>query len=156
MDQNGRSRRGELPIDSFSNEASTFDRTRVRRQSGGFVDLGNESQYGTGGHQASGANEIFADMQVYKQILIPFLSLVFFLPRDTIRFSAYVLTLFSGRCSMVEVKLLHIAACLIWNVGWCIHILPHQYIWCNSVPKIWMDSWPGWPSKWNIYSHIYW
>lgn len=30
---------------------------------GGFIDLGNESQYASGGHHASGANEIFADEQ---------------------------------------------------------------------------------------------
>ncbi|CAD7077678.1 unnamed protein product [Hermetia illucens] len=38
-------------------------RARQRGGSGGFVDLGNEYQYGAGGHQASGANEIFADEQ---------------------------------------------------------------------------------------------
>lgn len=63
MDQNNRTRRGDLDIDSFRSDEPNFDRTRMRRQSGGFVDLGNESQYGTGGHQASGANEIFADIQ---------------------------------------------------------------------------------------------
>lgn len=57
-------RRNDLDIDSFRNEEPGFDRARMRRQSGGFVDLGNESQYGSGGHQASGANEIFADIQV--------------------------------------------------------------------------------------------
>lgn len=62
MDQSN-SRR-ELDIDTFRNDQPGFDRARMRRQSGGFVDLGNESQYGTGGHQASGANEIFADIQV--------------------------------------------------------------------------------------------
>lgn len=30
---------------------------------GGFVDLGNEHTYASGGHQASGANEIFAQVQ---------------------------------------------------------------------------------------------
>lgn len=64
MDQNNRQRRNDLDIDSFRNDEPGFDRARMRRQSGGFVDLGNESQYGTGGHQASGANEIFADIQV--------------------------------------------------------------------------------------------
>ncbi|KAG7310717.1 hypothetical protein JYU34_003522 [Plutella xylostella] len=63
MDQNTRTRRNDLEVNSFSNEDPSFDRTRMRRQSGGFVDLGNESQYGRGGHQASGANEIFADLQ---------------------------------------------------------------------------------------------
>lgn len=64
MDQNNRSRRNDLAIDSFGSDEPGYDRARMRRQSGGFVDLGNESQYGTGGHQASGANEIFADIQV--------------------------------------------------------------------------------------------
>ncbi|KAJ0182561.1 hypothetical protein K1T71_001930 [Dendrolimus kikuchii] len=63
MDQNTRVRRSDLDIDSFRSDEPGFDRARMRRQSGGFVDLGNESQYGTGGHQASGANEIFADIQ---------------------------------------------------------------------------------------------
>lgn len=63
MDQNTRPRRNDLDIDSFRSDEPGFDRARMRRQSGGFVDLGNESQYGTGGHQASGANEIFADIQ---------------------------------------------------------------------------------------------
>lgn len=64
MEQN-HTRRNDLDIDSFRGDLEPgLDRTRMRRQSGGFVDLGNESQYGTGGHQASGANEIFADIQV--------------------------------------------------------------------------------------------
>ncbi|KAL0851219.1 hypothetical protein ABMA28_007063 [Loxostege sticticalis] len=63
MDQSSRTRRNDLDIDSFRSDEPGFDRARMRRQSGGFVDLGNESQYGTGGHQASGANEIFADIQ---------------------------------------------------------------------------------------------
>ncbi|CAH0766779.1 unnamed protein product [Diatraea saccharalis] len=63
MDQSNRTRRNDLDIDSFRSDEPGFDRARMRRQSGGFVDLGNESQYGTGGHQASGANEIFADIQ---------------------------------------------------------------------------------------------
>lgn len=64
MDQGNRQRRNDLDVDSFRSDEPGFDRARIRRQSGGFVDLGNESQYGTGGHQASGANEIFADIQV--------------------------------------------------------------------------------------------
>lgn len=66
MDPNNRSgRRRDLDIDSFrrDDDEPSFDRTRMRRHSGGFVDLGNESQYGAGGHQASSANEIFADVQ---------------------------------------------------------------------------------------------
>lgn len=43
--------------------------TRGRRQSGGFVGLGNEYDYAAGGHQASGADELFAEEQVnVKQI----------------------------------------------------------------------------------------
>lgn len=40
--------------------------TRIRGNgnTGGFVDLGNEYDYGAGGHQASGANELFAEEQV--------------------------------------------------------------------------------------------
>lgn len=38
-------------------------RRGARRHSGGFVDLGNEYEYGAGGHQASGANELFAEEQ---------------------------------------------------------------------------------------------
>lgn len=66
MDQGNRLRRSDLDKDSFRGDEPGFDRARMRRLSGGFVDLGNESQYGTGGHQASGANEIFADIQVRK------------------------------------------------------------------------------------------
>lgn len=38
--------------------------SRTRGNTGGFVDLGNEYDYGAGGHQASGANELFAEEQV--------------------------------------------------------------------------------------------
>lgn len=44
-------------------ESHQYQRGRPRGNSGGFVDLGNEYQYGAGGHQASGANEIFAEEQ---------------------------------------------------------------------------------------------
>ncbi|GJQ67026.1 hypothetical protein Trydic_g21938 [Trypoxylus dichotomus] len=37
--------------------------SRSRGNTSGFVDLGNEYDYGAGGHQASGANEIFAEEQ---------------------------------------------------------------------------------------------
>lgn len=58
-------RRRDLDSFGLSEEnPSVFGRGRVRRNSGGFVDLGNEYQYGAGGHQASGANEIFAEEQV--------------------------------------------------------------------------------------------
>lgn len=43
--------------------------TRTRSNYSGFVDLGNEYDYGAGGHQASGANEIFAEEQVCDFIL---------------------------------------------------------------------------------------
>lgn len=36
---------------------------RSRGHTGGFVDLGNEYEYAAGGHQASGANELFAEEQ---------------------------------------------------------------------------------------------
>lgn len=39
--------------------------TRARANTSGFVDLGNEYDYGAGGHQASGVNELFAEEQVY-------------------------------------------------------------------------------------------
>lgn len=38
--------------------------TRARSNTSGFVDLGNEYEFGAGGHQASGANELFAEEQV--------------------------------------------------------------------------------------------
>lgn len=44
-------------------ETLHYSRVRPRGNSGGFVDLGNEYQYGAGGHQASGPNEIFAEDQ---------------------------------------------------------------------------------------------
>lgn len=44
-------------------EVHHYSRTRPRGNSGGFVDLGNEYEYAAGGHQASGANEIFAEEQ---------------------------------------------------------------------------------------------
>lgn len=68
MDENSRTRGADLVVDSFRSDETGYDRARMRRQSGGFVDLGNESQYGTGGHQASSANEIFADVQVFSRI----------------------------------------------------------------------------------------
>lgn len=36
---------------------------RARQASGGFVDLGNESEYAAAGHQPSGPDEVFADAQ---------------------------------------------------------------------------------------------
>ncbi|XP_055688581.1 solute carrier family 12 member 8 [Lutzomyia longipalpis] len=44
-------------------EPHHYNRARPRGNSGGFVDLGDEYQYAAGGHQASGANEIFAEEQ---------------------------------------------------------------------------------------------
>lgn len=46
-----------------NDEPHHYNRARTRRNSGGFIDLGNEYQYAAGGHQASGANEIFAEDQ---------------------------------------------------------------------------------------------
>lgn len=46
-----------------SEDSHQYSRSGPRGNSGGFVDLGNEYQYGAGGHQASGANEIFAEDQ---------------------------------------------------------------------------------------------
>lgn len=37
---------------------------RVRANTSGFVDLSTEGHYAAGGHQASGANELFAEEQV--------------------------------------------------------------------------------------------
>lgn len=54
-----------------SDEPQQYQRTRPRGNSGGFVDLGNEYQYGAGGHQASGANEIFAEEQGDKPWYVP-------------------------------------------------------------------------------------
>lgn len=42
---------------------SHYARTRPRGNAGGFIDLGAEYAYAAGGHQASGANEIFAEDQ---------------------------------------------------------------------------------------------
>lgn len=36
---------------------------RSRNVDGGFVDLGNESEYASSGHQPSGADEVFASEQ---------------------------------------------------------------------------------------------
>lgn len=36
---------------------------RARNAAGGFVDLGNESEYAAAGHQPSGADEVFASEQ---------------------------------------------------------------------------------------------
>lgn len=46
-----------------SDDSSPTDRARARGNSGGFVDLGNEYDYGAGGHHASGRDEIFAEDQ---------------------------------------------------------------------------------------------
>ncbi|XP_073828048.1 solute carrier family 12 member 8 [Musca autumnalis] len=45
---------GEVVVANFRQRAAN---------TGGFVDLGNEHTYASGGHQASGANEIFAQVQ---------------------------------------------------------------------------------------------
>lgn len=37
---------------------------RVRANTSGFVDLSNNFEYSAGGHQAFGANELFAEEQV--------------------------------------------------------------------------------------------
>lgn len=44
--------------------AENGSRWRTNGNTSGFVDLGNEYDYGAGGHQASGANELFAEEQV--------------------------------------------------------------------------------------------
>ncbi|KAL9699825.1 hypothetical protein quinque_003266 [Culex quinquefasciatus] len=46
-----------------SDDSSPTERARARGNSGGFVDLGNEYDYGAGGHHASGRDEIFAEDQ---------------------------------------------------------------------------------------------
>ncbi|XP_037043134.1 solute carrier family 12 member 8 [Bradysia coprophila] len=59
-------RRANVDWDRYglgNEDTHQYSRTRPRGNSGGFVDLGNEYQYGAGGHQASGANEIFAEDQ---------------------------------------------------------------------------------------------
>lgn len=43
---------------------------RQRANTSGFVDLSSNYDYGGGGHQASGANELFAEEQVHSNILI--------------------------------------------------------------------------------------
>lgn len=45
-------------------------RSRTNGNTSGFVDLGNEYDYGAGGHQASGANELFAEEQVLLFIFV--------------------------------------------------------------------------------------
>lgn len=65
MDNRSNYRRHEVDWNRYGlgNEEEHQYRPRQRGNSGGFVDLGNEYQYGAGGHQASGANEIFAEDQ---------------------------------------------------------------------------------------------
>ncbi|EAT35565.2 AAEL012274-PA, partial [Aedes aegypti] len=46
-----------------NDDSSPTDRARTRGNVGGFVDLGNEYDYGAGGHHASGRDEIFAEDQ---------------------------------------------------------------------------------------------
>ncbi|XP_053684055.1 solute carrier family 12 member 8 [Sabethes cyaneus] len=46
-----------------NDDSSPTERTRTRGHTGGFVDLGNEYDYGAGGHHASGRDEIFAEDQ---------------------------------------------------------------------------------------------
>lgn len=65
MESSG-ARRNDVDWSRFglgNEEDPSYNRSRPRGNSGGFVDLGNEYQYGAGGHQASGANELFAEEQ---------------------------------------------------------------------------------------------
>lgn len=49
---------------SFGLDSDNIPRTaRARHASGGFVDLGNESEYAAAGHQPSGPDEVFANEQ---------------------------------------------------------------------------------------------
>ena len=61
MEQNNRDNK-DRNIDWSRFGLGTETAQRVRGNVGGFVDLSND--YGAGGHQASGANELFAEEQV--------------------------------------------------------------------------------------------
>lgn len=65
MEQNGSSSREQnrnKDINWSRYGLGTETAQRVRANTSGFVDLSND--YGAGGHQASGANELFAEEQV--------------------------------------------------------------------------------------------
>ncbi len=34
---------------------------------------------------------------------------------------------------MVEVKLLHLRASVVWDVGWCVYIMYDQHLWCGDL-----------------------
>lgn len=102
---------------------------RVRANTSGFVDLSNDYDYGAGGHQASGANELFAEEQVRL---------------TTNRLVHTLITLFSlGRRTMVEIELLHITAGLIRHLGRRVHFLPNQHLRCDRILKIRLDCGPS-------------
>lgn len=64
METNGGNRNNSRTVDWSRFGLGPESATRARGNSGGFVDLGNEYEYAAGGHQASGANELFAEEQV--------------------------------------------------------------------------------------------
>lgn len=53
-----------LSIFRFGLDSDNIPRAaRTRNVTGGFVDLGNESEYAANGHQPSGPDEVFANEQ---------------------------------------------------------------------------------------------
>jgi len=63
MENNPNNRNANQNVDWSRYGLGQENATRSRAATGGFVDLGNEYDYGAGGHQASGANELFAEEQ---------------------------------------------------------------------------------------------
>jgi hypothetical protein len=83
-------------------------RARVRGTTGGFVDLGNEHEYAAGGHQASGANEIFADVQGDR----PWFVLISL---------CICISLLIAYYFQVANKLFYIPTNSIWYLGWSLY-----------------------------------
>lgn len=61
----------------------------------------------------------------------------------------------AGGRAMVEIKLLYIPTCIIWNLGRCFHVLLDKYIWCHCIFEIWLDSRTSWSDMWRSYSFSY-
>lgn len=64
MEENSHRNRDSNNINWTRFGLGTESAQRQRANTSGFVDLSSNFDYGAGGHQASGANELFAEEQV--------------------------------------------------------------------------------------------
>lgn len=64
MENNNKNKNKDIDWSRYGLGSETAQ--RVRASTSGFVDLSNNFEYCVGGHQAFGANELFAEEQVLK------------------------------------------------------------------------------------------